>query len=121
MEMARRGDRKFLLQARTELAEAARQQPGWPRVALRQAELDELEAKPQQALEHYCRAIDCGERRPSVLRRTVQLLQERQNYAQADAVLRNLQEQAPLSNDLQRMAAEISLQKLDPEQAVAQA
>ncbi|HEV3115488.1 MAG TPA: tetratricopeptide repeat protein, partial [Gemmataceae bacterium] len=121
MEMARRGNRKLLVQAHTEFAEAARQQPGWPRVALRQAELDELEVKPQQALEHYCRAIDCGERRPSVLRRTVQLLYERHNYVQVDAVLRKLQEQAPLSNDLQRMAAEISLQNLDPDQAVAQA
>lgn len=118
MLAARRGDRKALADARTLSLEAATRRPGWPRVALLEADIAELEKNTEKALEKYRRALALGERRMPVVRRTVQLLYDRHRYAEADQVIRRLQGPGGLKGDLGRMAAELSLFAHNPVRAL---
>jgi tetratricopeptide (TPR) repeat protein len=117
IRLARRGDRSHLARAREVLALAAKQRPAWPRVLLRLAEIDDLEGQPERSLENYLRAIDMGEREPGMVRRVVQRLNELHQYAQAEQVLRKLQEYTPLTGDLQVVAVGLALENLQPERA----
>jgi tetratricopeptide (TPR) repeat protein len=111
--LAQRGDKRLLADARAQLVRVATRRPGWHRVFLCQAEIDELEGSAESALENYRRAIELGERGTAVVRRVVQLLYDRQRFTEADELIRKLQEQAPISHELQKLAAEISLRQLD--------
>lgn len=115
--LAGRGDRSGLGEARNLLAAAAARRPGWSRIPLALARVEELAGNPDMALEHLKRAIELGDRQLSVVRRAVQLLDDRGQVAEADKILRQLEEQAPISNDLQRLAAQVSL-RLDVDRAV---
>jgi tetratricopeptide (TPR) repeat protein len=117
---ARAGDKKLLAGARTQLAAAAVRRPAWSRVPVREAEIDELEGNPARAIDNYMRALEMGERSHQVLRRVVQLLYERRRYVEADQAIRKLQAQplSPLSGELQRMAADVSLQVQDHSRAL---
>jgi tetratricopeptide (TPR) repeat protein len=102
-------DQKSLSVARERLAEAAKGRPHWAPVALLDAEICEREGNIEAAIEQYKQAVALGERQPLVVRRVVQLLQDRRRYGEAQEVLRKLQDEAPLSADLGRLAAEVSL------------
>jgi tetratricopeptide (TPR) repeat protein len=91
LELARRGNRKVIADARTRLAEVGARRPTWARVPLLAANLDELEGNPKQALEDYLRAIELGDRQTSVLRRVAQLLAEQGRHAEAERLLSRLQ------------------------------
>jgi tetratricopeptide (TPR) repeat protein len=106
---AQQGDRSGLVKARTLLREAVRRRPGWSRVPLLLARLEELEGRPEQALEGYLRAIDLGEHRPAVVGRAVQILAGSERYREADQVVLRYQRRAPLGRDLARLAAEIAV------------
>jgi tetratricopeptide (TPR) repeat protein len=120
IKQARDGDKQLLAGARTLLAAAAMRRPAWSRVPVREAEIDELEGNPSRAIDSYLRAIELGERSHDVLRRVVQLLYERRRYVEADQAIRKLQTQplSPLSGELQRMAADVSLQVQDHARAL---
>jgi tetratricopeptide (TPR) repeat protein len=113
LRLARQGSRQLVPQARAQLVEVARQRPAWARVALRLAEMDELEGKPEAAVENYWRAVELGEGRGRVVRRLLHLLIERQRYTQAEEVLLKFEEQGPLAKDLQRLGAETALRGKD--------
>src|SRR5205809_211587 len=85
--------------------------PGWSRVPVLEAGLEELDDNPERAVECYQRALELGNRQPAIIRRVVQLLFERRRYAEAEQVIRKLLEHdhAPISGDLGRLAAEIAL------------
>jgi tetratricopeptide (TPR) repeat protein len=86
----------------------------WSRVAVCEGQLEELKGHPEGAIEHYLRAVmEMGEPSPAVIRRTVQLLYARRRYVEADRVLQKLPGNAPLSTDLQRIGAELSLRRQD--------
>jgi tetratricopeptide (TPR) repeat protein len=120
---AQAGERDLLAAARTKLTAVAGGRPTWSRVPLREAELDELEGNPSRAIENYQRAIEMGERSHGVLRHVVGLLYERRRFVEADQVIRRMQELAetPISSDLQRLAAELSLQIQDHKRALEMA
>lgn len=104
------GKEDRLGEARNLLMQAAALRPAWSRVPLLLAEIAERQNDPEQALGYYQRAFDLGEDNPRVIRRLLQLLYERQRYAEADRVLRRLEElRAPFTGDLVRLASEISL------------
>jgi tetratricopeptide (TPR) repeat protein len=112
--------RALLAEARTLLAPVAVRRPGWVRVPLSLAEMDELEDNPGGAIKHYLRAVmELGVRDPGVIQRVVQLLYDRRRYVEADAVIEKLQEQTPrLNGDLQRLVAEVSLRNEDRDRAL---
>ncbi len=115
--LARQGQLHGLPEARTRVTEINTRRPNWSRAVLLQAQIEELQDHPDQALEGYLKAIDLGEQHPILIRRAVQLLFGRRRFAEADQILRRLQESN--SGDFSRMAAEISLLNRDQERALA--
>jgi tetratricopeptide (TPR) repeat protein len=116
--LADRGERSKLPEARGLLAAVAAKRPGWSRVPLALARIDELEGQPELLLEHLKQAVELGDRQLPIVKRVVQLLDERGRAKEADDILRRLEAQAPISNDLQRLGAEVSL-RLDVDRALA--
>jgi tetratricopeptide (TPR) repeat protein len=86
--------RLALAQARKLLGEAGRLQPRWGRVAALAARLDEIEGRPDRALENYLRAFEQGDRHEWLAERLVRLLMERQRVADAAGVVRIYQQEA---------------------------
>lgn len=105
-------------QARLLLNEIATRRPAWPRAPLSIAEIDDAQDNADAALKNYQRAINLGDRSPQAIRRTVQLLYRIRRYDQADQVLRQLQEEMPISTEMQRLAADVSLQTRDYSRAL---
>ena len=104
------GKENRLAEARNLLMQAAALRPAWSRIPLLLAEIAERQNDQEQALGYYQRAFDLGEDSPRAIRRLLQLLYERQRYAEADRVLRRLEElRAPFTGELVRLASEISL------------
>ncbi len=98
-----------LVQARKLLNDIGVRRPAWPRVPLSIAEIDDRQEHADAALKHYQKAINLGDRSPQAIRRTVQLLYQIRRYEQADQILRQLQHEVPMSSEMQRLAADISL------------
>lgn len=112
----RKNDRTMLKPARTLLDEAGRRRPDWSRVPLLHAEIDEMEERMEEAIQHYLQAIvTLGDAEPRAARRAIQLLYERQRYAEADKVFQKLILRTPFSSDLMRLGADLALrsQRLD--------
>lgn len=116
---ARAGDRTGLDEARAHLDAVAARRPNWPAAMLAKGELEELLNNPRQALTLYRRAHELGEHHPRFVRRLVELLHREQQYAEADRLLRTLQQQAPLTADLQRLAVDVSVRSGDPARALS--
>ncbi|MFN4258900.1 MAG: tetratricopeptide repeat protein [Gemmataceae bacterium] len=114
IRQAHDGHLDVLPEARRLLDQAARQRPTWAAVPLALAEVEDLRDQVENAIAHYRQAIELGERQPRVYRQLVQLLYRRQRFDEADQEIRRLQQQVPLSADLQRLAADISLRNQDP-------
>lgn len=108
------GDKSGLVTARKLLGKIREQRPGWARLTVLEAQLEELEGHPDAAIAKYLAAIDQGERHPPTIRQAVRLLIGRRRNAEAQAILDRLRQQGPLSGDLSRLAAEASLFSSDP-------
>ncbi len=89
-----------------ELRELARrvkeQRPGWSRVYIAIAQLDEIEGLNDAALINYRAAIDKGDRQEFVVRRTVDLYRIKQQDDQALGLLNQLNRDVRLPDDLER-------------------
>ncbi len=103
-----RGSAAKLADARAQLADLGRRRRAWPRVALLEASIDEIEGKWERVIENCVKAAEWGERHPRFMRRLVQLMVERRQFAQAEQVLLLAEERAPLPPDLARQAAEVA-------------
>ncbi len=112
---------RTLGEARSLLSAVAVRRPAWIKVPSTEAELDELEGKPEQAMDHYRRAIKLGERNALVLLKVIQLLFERQHYEEANQVLAMLREMNPRSTEIDRLESEIALRLNDVARALAMA
>lgn len=115
---AGRGDKSGLTEARNLLREVAARRPEWSRVPLAEAKINELNGDQDGTVREYVRAIDLGERDPEVIRRTLELLFKRNRYADANRIMAKLQDQTVVFSQLQRYAAEMSLQNRDFDHAV---
>jgi tetratricopeptide (TPR) repeat protein len=115
---AARGHKADLARARQLLGEAARRRPSWQRLPLLEAQLDEVQGEPALALEAYLWALKLGDYRPDVVTRTVQLLAAYGRYAEADRVVRRLEERMPLRRDQARVAAETAVRARNPARAL---
>jgi len=118
LALAKQGDTTGLAKARWRISEAGARRPDWSNVPLLEAEIADLQGKPETALEYYLRALALGSCPPAAAHRLVQLLYERRRYLDADDVLRKLQAAGPLPAELGRLAAEISLHNRDPQRAL---
>jgi tetratricopeptide (TPR) repeat protein len=112
------GERDSLVQARAELAKAASLRAGSWGVALCQARIEEIEGNTDRAIEAYQKAINAGDHRPYAVRRCIQLLYARERYVEAEQLILRLKDQMPVSSDLQKLAAEVSLRTLHVEDAL---
>ncbi len=111
--------RELLQAAQKHLAEVRTLRPAWSRVPFLAAAICEREGEEEQAIEHYTRAVELGERSPLAIRRLVELLADRQRYPEADRVLRKLEEQqSPFSSELAQRASDISLRLDDFDRAL---
>lgn len=115
---ARKGDKSGLPEVHARLAELAPRRARWSRVALLEADLNELEGDQDRALENYLKAIDLGEAQPTLVTRVVQMLLSRKRYADADNLTRKLQERSDLAAVMGRLAAETALATGDKERAL---
>jgi tetratricopeptide (TPR) repeat protein len=112
------GDLSALDRPRALLSEVAKLRPAWSRVPLLEAAIAELEGDVEGVIKGYRAAIERGERRPEVVHRVVQLLAERRRFLEADQILRKLPEQGPVSGELAKLAAELSLRRQDGQRAL---
>jgi tetratricopeptide (TPR) repeat protein len=119
--LAEQGDRSGLRQATKLLMEAERVREQWSRVPVLRARIAELEERYDDMMSEYRAAMRLGERRPAIVRRVVQLLYERRRYDEADTEITKLIEQAPLTGDLGKLAAETALNKPDTQKALERA
>ena len=106
-------------QAIEHLSAAREQRPGWGRIPLLAGRLYDRLGQVDPAIENYCQAIDMGEIGPATVRRAFELLYNRQRYAEADEMLRHLeQRQAVFFTELGRMASEVSMRLENLDRAV---
>jgi tetratricopeptide (TPR) repeat protein len=107
-------------QAIEHLSAAHEQRPGWGRIPLLAGRLYDRLGQVDPAIENYCHAIDTGEIGPTTVRRAFELLDHRQRYAEADEMLRHLeQRQAVFFTELGRMASEVSMRLENADRALA--
>ena len=101
------------------LARARESRQNWSRIPLLMAGIYDEQGKPDLALKNYQEAIEMGEHDPAAVQRTIQLLFQKQQYGEADRLLRQLdQQQVPFSPDMNRASAEAALHQGDFDRAL---
>jgi tetratricopeptide (TPR) repeat protein len=115
---ASRGQKTDLDEARVHLDFVTAQKPAWAVAQLARAELEILKGNQDQAIAHFKKAGELGERGPRVVRKLVELLYQKQRYAEADEEIRRLHKQTLVAADLHRLAADLSLRNQDLTRAV---
>ncbi|HXG12847.1 MAG TPA: tetratricopeptide repeat protein, partial [Gemmataceae bacterium] len=112
------GSQRPLAEARRLLALAAERRPSWPRPLLLLADVALLENNVDAAIDHYKQARNLGAGSPELTRRLVDLLYARQRYAEAEEILSQMQNDAPLPAGLSKVAAAIALRREDSGRAL---
>jgi tetratricopeptide (TPR) repeat protein len=97
--------RALIRELREQIKQVQKQRPGWGRVYVAHARLDELEGLNDQAVEHFRQAINEGDLDELVIRKTVALYRERKQDAAATAMLDELSTKMILPEDLERYRA----------------
>jgi tetratricopeptide (TPR) repeat protein len=113
-----RGDSASRAEARRALAELTRVRPNWSRALLLEARLDEIDGESSRALNGRLKAIELGELKPELVLQVSKGLAKEGRFLEADEIIRRLQQQATLSHDFMRYAAEIALHAGNPERAL---
>jgi tetratricopeptide (TPR) repeat protein len=116
---ARSGNKDSLSRAQKLLTEIEKDRPGWPRLALTRADLNDLIGNVDVAIQSYQRALELGDSDPRVVQRLAQLLFQRGKYEEADRVIKKLESGSPLSPQLTGLASAISLRTHDLDRAIA--
>lgn len=101
-----------LANAKARLQEVRTRRPGWYRVPLLEAEIEDRVGNVELAIEKYQQAIRQGARFNPVIRRTIQLLTSRRRYEDAQILLSELTGSSQ-AGELGRIAAELSILKND--------
>ena len=108
--------RRQLHEARQYLSEASSRRESWPRIPALEAEIDELEGRIPEAIDKYQEALRLGDRRPAIVRRTVQLLDAQGRSDEIKQVMNKLrdQENILLAAGLGKAVVERRLSDPDP-------
>jgi tetratricopeptide (TPR) repeat protein len=108
--------------ARALLQQAFAQRPNWPRVYTVLGELDQRDGNLSSAIDQFEKALELGERNPTLVRSLVKLLYDQRPFAQAaaesDRILKQLDEGSPFSADLSRLASEVKYSVQDYDEAL---
>ncbi len=104
---AQTGDGSGLPEAQELLAAAEKQRPWWSRVAFARGLIADLKGDLATAATRYREAIDAGDRRPELVRRLLELYYVRQQYRDAEDLLRRLPETTAIA-DGDVLVAELS-------------
>lgn len=109
--------------ARRTLTQLQVRRPRWARVQWAFGSLEEIEGRRDRAADFYLKAFDYGDRSPELVRRTLNLLQAMHRYGEAEELIHRWEQtpNAPILPEINRMAAEISLERQNPEQALMRA
>ena len=119
LEQLKTHDPKLLDEAANLLAEAKTRRPGWSKVTLAAAEVDELRGDLGAAARGFQAALDQGERDPQAIRRFVQVLYRQGRFAQAATLLGRVQQEGTLAPELDRLAAAVAFRAHDEDRAIA--
>lgn len=104
-------DKEKLAKAFGHLSEAQGLRPGWSRAFTFEAQLLEKQGQADVALSRYQDAIAQGERNPIVVKRVIQMLFERERFAEVDQLLGQLDDNgSQISSDLLHAGAEAAMQ-----------
>jgi tetratricopeptide (TPR) repeat protein len=110
---------KLYAKAIDHLTAARIARPGWSRIPLLLAQITDEQGDDDAAISNYTQAVNLGERDAGIISRAVSLLYQRRRFAEADRFIRHLQEQqSPFSNELTRLATDISLRLNDSDRAL---
>ncbi|MGQ0633609.1 MAG: tetratricopeptide repeat protein [Planctomycetaceae bacterium] len=105
--------------AKEHLTQARMARPAWSRVWLLSAQIADAQKNHEAAISDYLKAIEFGEQDSKVVGRAVFLLFRQKRYTEADAIIRRQQDQQPLlSQEMIKLAAEVSLQLDDSERTL---
>lgn len=106
-------------EAKRLLIEAQRGRPTWSAVPLLLGQIYDAEHNADAAIQSYAEAIRLGERSLAVVGRTSDLMYRAGRFAEANDMIRLLQDQKdPLSGGIKRLAADIALRVDDTTRAV---
>jgi tetratricopeptide (TPR) repeat protein len=115
-------DPALLDEAEKYLVQAQEIRPSWSRIPMLLAFIYDRQNKPVRTLTNLLKAISLGEHNPLIVRRAVQLLFQDQRYAEADKLLRRLdQEEVPLTPELTRLWVQLLIQRGEFDLAVTKA
>ena len=104
--------------AQEHLAEAAVLRPDWNAVPALSGQLYDRAGDAESAIVKYSQAVDLGNRQPSMIRRLIGLLTQRERFGEADAMIRQMRSgNQPFSSDMARIASEVSVQMADLQRA----
>jgi tetratricopeptide (TPR) repeat protein len=103
------GQAAKLVEARKKLQELEATHKDWPRIPLLLAAISEMEAKNDQAMQEYGRALDLGEMQPRTLARLLELLLARREFGKAESALAKYEQKLPLTPELAKLGAEACL------------
>lgn len=111
---AEHGDKTGLVEAANLLKMVGDRRPAWARVPLAQAEIDNLQGRPDAAVANYKRAVQLGEQRPAIIKQLVRFLTDQGHHLAAEEMILKLRAPAPgLLSGVERPAAEVALFKRD--------
>jgi tetratricopeptide (TPR) repeat protein len=112
----------LLDEALQNLAQARESRSSWARIPLFMGTIYDQQKKYDRALQYYQEAIDKGEHSPAAIRRTVQILFQKQDYKNAEKLLHQLDRlQVPFTPELTRLWVELLFQQGEFDLAVAKA
>lgn len=117
--VARPGAEQTLERLRDLLHDLARRRPAWPRVLVLEAMLAERVGNLEKARERYQRAVELGENDPRLILSVVRSLWDRGQLADADQIVRRVEEITPLGRELSHLGVEIALALRDRTRAAA--
>lgn len=110
---ARQGKKEMAHEAKKLLLAVEAERPYWDAAFLARAEADEILGNLDQAVSHYRKAMELGQRDNDITRKLVLLLTQTHRFDEAEKEIARLQKEAPLSEDVQRLAIVISVQRDD--------
>src|SRR5690606_5524101 len=99
------------------------QRSGWNLIPLNLARIADMQNHYDRAADYYVQSIKLGNRNPVVLRRAMQLMLSSGRFTEFNVLIQQLQDDAPslLTRDVRQAAAQVLLQRFDPDRAVAMA
>jgi len=116
------GNLGLLDEALQNLTKARELRPSWLRIPSLMGSIYIQQKKLDQGLKWYLEAIDLGEHNPMIVRRTVQLLFQKQRYADANKLLHQLDRlQVPFATELTRLWVQLLIQQGEFDLAMAKA